>query len=47
MQHKQGEERNQVIMFILGSAISPDSFVRVVDAFFDTIDLVWICPCRM
>lgn len=39
MQHKQGEERNQVFMFSLGSAIAPDSFVRVVDAFVDTIDL--------
>jgi len=39
MQHKQGEERNQVFMFSLESAIAPDSFVRVVDAFVDAIDL--------
>jgi transposase len=39
MQHIQGEERNQIQMFSLESAISPDSFVRVIDAFVDAIDL--------
>jgi len=39
MQHKQGEERNQMFMFSLESAIAPDAFVRVVDAFVDAIDL--------
>lgn len=39
MQHKQGENRNQVFMFSLESAIAPNSFVRVVDAFVDAIDL--------
>lgn len=39
MQHKQGENRDQMFMFSLESAISADSFVRVVDAFVDAIDL--------
>lgn len=39
MQHKQGEDRNQMFMFSLESAIAVDSFVRVVDAFVDAIDL--------
>ena len=39
MQHKQGENRNQVFMFCLESSIPADSFVRVVDAFVDAIDL--------
>ena len=39
MQHKQGEDRNQMFMFSLESAIPVDSFVRVVDAFVDAIDL--------
>lgn len=39
MQHKQGEERNQMFMFSLESAIATDSFVRVVDAFVDAIDM--------
>jgi len=39
MQHKQGEERNQMFMFSLESAIAADSFVRVVDIFVDAIDL--------
>jgi len=39
MQHKQGEDRMQMLMFSLESAISADSFVRVVDAFVDMIDL--------
>lgn len=39
MQHKQGENRDQVFMLSLESAIAADSFVRVVDAFVDTIDL--------
>jgi len=37
--HQQGEDRNQMFMFSLESAIASDSFVRVVDAFVDTIDL--------
>jgi len=39
MQHKQGEDRNQMFMFSLESAIPADSFVRVVDSFVDVIDL--------
>jgi len=39
MQHIQGEDRNQLFMFSLESAIAPDAFVRVVDAFVDVIDL--------
>jgi len=39
MHHKQGEDRNQMFMFSLESAIASDSFVRVVDAFVDAIDL--------
>src|SRR4030043_580696 len=39
MLHKQGENRDQMFMFSLESAIAADSFVRVVDAFVDAIDL--------
>ncbi len=39
MQHKQGENGNQVFMFCLESSIPSNSFVRVVDAFVDAIDL--------
>jgi len=39
MQHKRGEDRSQMFMFSLESAITVDSFVRVVDAFVDAIDL--------
>jgi transposase len=39
MDHKQGTERNQLFVLSLESAIPPDSFVRVVDAFVDAIDL--------
>ena len=39
MDHIQGSDRNQMFMFSLDSAISSDSFVRVVDAFVDTLDL--------
>ena len=39
MHHKQGEERNQMFMFSLESAIAANSFVRVVDVFVDSIDL--------
>ena len=39
MQDIHGEDRNQVFMFSLESSIPSDSFVRVVDAFVDTIDL--------
>jgi transposase len=39
MEHKQGSDRNQLIMLSLESAIPQDSFVRVVDAFVDAIDL--------
>ncbi len=39
MQHIQGEDRNQMFMFSLESAIVSDSFVRVVDAFVDAIDM--------
>lgn len=39
MEHKQGSDRNQLIMLSLESAIPKDSFVRVVDAFVDAINL--------
>ena len=39
MQHKQGENRDQMFMFSLESAIETNSFVRIVDAFVDAIDL--------
>ena len=39
MQHKQAEDRNQMFVFSLESSISPDAFVRVVDAFVDATDL--------
>jgi transposase len=39
MHHQTGEDRNQMFMFSLESGIAPDSFVRVVDAFVDVIDL--------
>jgi transposase len=39
MYHKQGNDRNQMMMFSLESSIAADSFVRVVDAFVDAIDL--------
>lgn len=39
MHHIQGEERNQLQMFSLESIIHKDSFVRVIDAFVDAIDL--------
>jgi transposase len=39
MQHIQGEDRNQLCMFSLESAIPQDAFVRVIDAFVDAIDL--------
>lgn len=38
MNHKQGSDRNQMFMFSLDSAIASDSFVRIVDAFVDTVD---------
>ena len=37
--HKQGENRDQMFMFSLESAIAADSFVRVLDAFVEAIDL--------
>lgn len=39
MQHITGEDRNQVFMASLESSVSPTSFVRVIDAFVNTIDL--------
>jgi len=39
MDHKRGSDRNQMLMFSLDSSIASDSFVRVVDAFVDTVDL--------
>ena len=39
MNQKQRTDRNQMTMFCLESSIAPDSFVRVVDAFVDVIDL--------
>ena len=39
MQHINGEDRNQMFMISLESTISPDAFVRAIDAFVDAIDL--------
>lgn len=39
MEHIQGSDRNQLIMLSLESVIPQESFVRVVDAFVDAIDL--------
>jgi len=39
MQHKQGENRDQMFMLSLESAIAADVIVRVVDVFVDVIDL--------
>jgi len=39
MDHMQGSDRNQMFIFCLESAIPNNSFVRVVDAFVDAIDL--------
>lgn len=39
MQHIQGEERNQLKMYCLEQMVAPDSFVRVIDFFVDSIDL--------
>ena len=39
MQHVQGEDRNQMFILSLESAIAPDAFVRVIDAFVDAVDL--------
>lgn len=39
MDHKQGSDRNQLIMLSLESAIPKDSFVRVVDTFVSAINL--------
>jgi transposase len=39
MDHKQGSDRNQLMMLSLECAIPKDSFVRVVDAFVDAINL--------
>ena len=39
MQHKQGENRNQVFMFSLEGSIAANAMVRVLDAFVDAIDL--------
>jgi transposase len=39
MQHIQGEDRNQMFMFSLESAVPQNAFVRVVDAFVNAIDL--------
>jgi len=37
--HKQGENRGQMLMFNLESLVAADSFVRVLDAFVEAIDL--------
>jgi len=39
MNHKQGFDRSQMLMFCLESTIAQDSFVRVVDSFVDVINL--------
>lgn len=39
MQHVQGEERNQLQIFCLEQMVAPDSFVRAIDFFVDSIDL--------
>lgn len=39
MHHNQGENRNQLFMFSYEQVVAPDSFVRVIDAFVDILDL--------
>ena len=39
MSHITGEERNQLIMISLEAVVSKESFVRVIDAFVNAIDL--------
>lgn len=39
MHHVKGEHRNQLFMMSLESYVPADSFVRVIDAFVDAIDL--------
>ena len=39
MHHNQGENRNQLFMFSYEQVVSPDAFVRVIDAFVDMLDL--------
>ena len=39
MPHVTGENRNQLTMFSLESAVAPDAFVRVIDAFVDATDI--------
>jgi transposase len=39
MHHVKGEHRNQLCMFSLESSVPANSFVRVIDAFVDVIDL--------
>lgn len=35
MQHKKGDDRNQIFMFSLDSVIASNSIVRVLDAIVD------------
>ena len=39
MPHVTGQQRNQMMMFSLESAVAADSFARVIDAFVETTDL--------
>ena len=39
MPHVTGQQRNQMMMFSLESAVAADSFARVIDAFVDATDL--------
>lgn len=39
MPHVTGQQRNQMMMFSLESAVAADSFARVIDAFVEATDL--------
>ena len=39
MDHKHGQDRNQIRMISLEQMVEPQSLVRVIDAFVDMLDL--------
>ena len=39
MHHVKSEPRNQMQIFCLDQMVDPNSFVRIIDFFVDTIDL--------
>ena len=43
MHHVKSESRNQMQIYCLDQLVAPDSFVRIIDFFVDTIDLQSFC----